>query len=206
MRNYYLQRAGGNVLYGEGIPAMESDQASLQELVAALEGVVSAAELERVREAGEWAREAHAGQARRDGASYFEHAAAVAASLLAFGAHDPELLVAALLHDLVENTPVTVEEVEKRFGPQVAGLVEAVTKRPGETAAAAAARAESAGREALLLRLTDRLEGVRRSRGRSEANRAGFLAQTRAVHLPLAQAHFPEMGEGLREALEQAGA
>jgi (p)ppGpp synthase/HD superfamily hydrolase len=151
-----------------------------------------------------WAEQAHAGQVRRDGATYLAHVTAVAGNLRALGVTDPELLAAALLHDLVESTPATVAEVEAHFGPRVAGLVEAVTKLPGESGAEAAARAAAAGEAALLLRLADRLDGVRRSRGRAEPNRTAFLATSRAVHLPLAEAHFTELGRKFREALDEA--
>ncbi len=77
-----------------------------------------------------WAVERHAGQRREaDGAAFVMHPIEVAA--LVDGAHYPDFVVAtAVLHDLLENTDVTAEEIEARFGAQVAELVEAVSDDP----------------------------------------------------------------------------
>jgi hypothetical protein len=84
--------------------------------------------------------------------------------------------------------------------------VAAVTRPPGEPAEVSAERARTAGREALLLRLCDRLDGAQRAGGREAASRANFLAVTRKVYLPLAAAHFPGLAAALREALAEAQA
>ena len=77
-----------------------------------------------------WAVERHAGQRREaDGAAFVMHPIEVAA--LVDGAQYPDFVVAtAVLHDLLENTDVTAEEIESRFGSQVAELVEAVSDDP----------------------------------------------------------------------------
>ena len=78
----------------------------------------------------EWAVERHAGQRREaDGAAFVMHPIEVAA--LVDSADYPDFVVAtAVLHDLLENTDVTAEEIEARFGSQVAELVEAVSDDP----------------------------------------------------------------------------
>lgn len=157
-----------------------------------------------VRAAWRFAQAAHEGQVRNDGVRVIDHVEGVARNLLRFGPADAELRAAATLHDVVENTPVPLEELEERFGPRVARLVDAVTNRPGEDAEAAALRARDAGADALLLRLCDRLDGVRRSVGRPPEKRAKFLAASRRVHLALAREHFPELAAALAEALEAA--
>jgi (p)ppGpp synthase/HD superfamily hydrolase len=77
-----------------------------------------------------WAVERHAGQRREaDGAAFVMHPIEVAA--LVDGAQYPDFVVAtAVLHDLLENTDVTADEIEERFGSQVAELVEAVSDDP----------------------------------------------------------------------------
>jgi GTP pyrophosphokinase len=157
-----------------------------------------------VRAAWCLAQAAHEGQVRNDGVRVIDHVEGVARNLLRFGPADAELRAAATLHDVVENTSVPLEEIEARFGPRVARLVDAVTNRPGEDAEAAALRARDVGADALLLRLCDRLDGVRRSIGRPPEKRAKFLAASRRVHLALAREHFPELAAALAEALEAA--
>ncbi len=77
-----------------------------------------------VRDALETAHQAHAGQVRNGsgGMAYVEHPRAVA-ELLAERGFGEEILVAALLHDVVEDSELTVEELERVFGPEVAEIV-----------------------------------------------------------------------------------
>lgn len=72
---------------------------------------------------------AHAGQVRKHGAPYHTHPLAVMAILRdELGVRDEDALVAALLHDVVEDTDVTAAEIERRFGKTVAEYVLGVTK------------------------------------------------------------------------------
>ena len=80
-----------------------------------------------LRRAADFAENAHRGQFRRDGAPYITHPLAVA-GILADMQADTESLVTGLLHDTVEDTPVSLEEVRKKFGEEVAFLVDGVTK------------------------------------------------------------------------------
>jgi (p)ppGpp synthase/HD superfamily hydrolase len=83
----------------------------------------------RVRRAMQLAEHVHRGQGRASGDyPYFLHLVAVASILIAAGADD-ELIIAALLHDSVEDTDLTITEVEDEFGSGVARLVAAVTKQ-----------------------------------------------------------------------------
>jgi GTP pyrophosphokinase len=81
-------------------------------------------------EALDFAAELHAGQRRKSGAPYISHPCAVAEILAReMQFKDPVLLAAALLHDVVEDVPwMSLEDVENRFGPTVAELVDGVTK------------------------------------------------------------------------------
>ena len=87
-----------------------------------------AADVTRVRAAYEFAAEAHKEQKRKDGSPYVTHPLAVA-QIVAEELHlDTDSVIAALLHDTIEDTPVTHEEVAKLFSPTVADLVEGVSK------------------------------------------------------------------------------
>lgn len=81
------------------------------------------------REAYEFAREAHEGQERKgDGSPYINHPTALAELLHAAGHDDEELLAATFLHDVVEDTDTTLDEIEEAFGTGVHDLVEAMTE------------------------------------------------------------------------------
>lgn len=69
----------------------------------------------------------HSGQQRKSGEPYFSHPVAVARILIDFWA-DRDTVIAALLHDTVEDTPITLEEIERQFGTTVRNLIEGVTK------------------------------------------------------------------------------
>jgi guanosine-3',5'-bis(diphosphate) 3'-pyrophosphohydrolase len=80
-----------------------------------------------IRRAYEMAKEAHGDQNRASGAPYISHPLAVAVILVEMGM-DNESIIASLLHDVVEDTCVSCESIEKQFGKTVASLVEGVTK------------------------------------------------------------------------------
>jgi (p)ppGpp synthase/HD superfamily hydrolase len=82
-----------------------------------------------VRHAYAFAEHAHRGQRRKDGQAYISHPVRVARILAGLG-YDEEVLAAALLHDVVEDTPVTLPEIRQAFGQRVALLVDAVSEDP----------------------------------------------------------------------------
>lgn len=82
---------------------------------------------QRILEAYQWALEAHVGQVRATGEPYIIHPLATA-EILTELEMDSDTIVAALLHDTVEDTARTIEEVRERFGPDIAALVDGVTK------------------------------------------------------------------------------
>lgn len=95
-----------------------------------MERRVSAEDMLRIRAAFELAREAHAPQIRKSGEPYILHPIAVAniaAEELMLCANP---VIAAFLHDVVEDTPYTIEDIRERFGDDVAFLVKVVTKKP----------------------------------------------------------------------------
>ena len=77
--------------------------------------------------AAQWAVDSHCGQQRASGEPYHHHVLAVA-EILNDLKLDYETLAAAMLHDVVEDTEVTLEDVKSEFGPVIAGLVDGVTK------------------------------------------------------------------------------
>jgi len=84
-------------------------------------------DIDLVRLAYDFAEKAHAGQKRKSQEPYITHPLA-AALLLAQMQLDINIIIAALLHDVPEDTPVTLEEVEKNFGKDVASMVKGITK------------------------------------------------------------------------------
>ena len=85
------------------------------------------AEKEILRHAVSFASRAHAGQRRISGEPYVQHTLAVARTLADLGL-DHETLAAAILHDVVEDTGVGLEDLKQEFGPRIAELVDGVTK------------------------------------------------------------------------------
>jgi len=83
--------------------------------------------LQRLRAAFEYAEKAHGSQKRKDGSPYITHPIA-AAEIVAEMGLDEDSIVAALLHDVMEDTPVVYEDLVKKFGPTVATIVDGVTK------------------------------------------------------------------------------
>ena len=84
-------------------------------------------DLGRIRAAYEMARTAHAGQLRKDGSPYVSHCVAAADISFDIGL-DEDSIIAALLHDIIEDTSLTHEDIARQFGAAVADIVEGVTK------------------------------------------------------------------------------
>lgn len=87
----------------------------------------SPAERELIQKAYSLAEQAHAGQTRANGQPYFTHCLGVANILLNLEA-SPNIVAAGLLHDVLIDTPTTVETLRKEFGRTIAGFVEDVTR------------------------------------------------------------------------------
>ena len=82
---------------------------------------------EKIKQAYDFAKKAHEGQKRQSGEDYFVHPCAVSEILIDMGL-DYETVMAAFLHDVIEDTPHTQEELEGIFGKSVVMLVNGVTK------------------------------------------------------------------------------
>ncbi len=151
------------------------------------------AELADLIRAFEVARAAHEGQMRRSGDPYITHPVAVATILAEIGVSGPTLL-AALLHDTVEDTDYSLERLRADFGPEVALLVDGVTKLDKVTYGAAA-QAETVRKmviamaqdvNVLLIKLADRLHNARTWRYVSPESSARKAQETLDIYAPLA--------------------
>jgi GTP pyrophosphokinase len=100
---------------------------TLNELFAKYKNPLDQRQRTLVGEAFEFAKKSHAGQKRKSGEDYFEHSVATAAILAEIGMRS-KTTAAALLHDVPEDTSVTLEDIKKKFGPEIAGLVDGITK------------------------------------------------------------------------------
>ena len=98
-----------------------------EELVRKIQENTHSMDLGRIRAAYEMARMAHSGQLRRDGSPYVTHCIAAADISVDIGL-DEDSVIAALLHDVIEDTSLTHEDIAKQFGTAVADIVEGVTK------------------------------------------------------------------------------
>jgi GTP pyrophosphokinase len=143
------------------------------------------------------AMKAHGAQRRDNGDPYITHPVAVA-DILAGYRLDTRSIVTGLLHDVIEDTPVTLAEIERRFGPEVAGLVDGVTKltrlelQSDRTKQAENFRklvlAMSRDIRVLLVKLADRLHNMRTLHFVSKVERRERIArETMEIYAPLAE-------------------
>jgi len=148
-----------------------------------------------VRKAYERAATAHHGQRRLSGEDYVNHPLEVAA-ILADLELDAETIAAALLHDTVEDTNLTAEEVRREFGPEVARLVDGVTKlgrislRTDQQQQAENIRkmmvAMAEDLRVVLIKLADRLHNMRTLEPLAEPKRRKISRETLDIYAPLA--------------------
>ncbi len=161
-----------------------------------------------IERAYEYGREMHDGQFRHSGEPYFTHPVAVAA-ILTEQQLDDATIITALLHDTIEDTRSTYSEIEKRFGSEVAELVDGVTKltnlqlSSSETKQAENFRklfmAMSRDLRVILVKLADRLHNMRTIRSMRPDKQLQKARETMDIYAPLAG----RMGmQWMREELE----
>ncbi|NDV02119.1 bifunctional (p)ppGpp synthetase/guanosine-3',5'-bis(diphosphate) 3'-pyrophosphohydrolase [Pseudoroseicyclus sp. CLL3-39] len=162
----------------------------------------------RLRAAFAFGREMHEGQTRRSGEPYFTHPVAVA-SILAEQRLDDSTLITALLHDTIEDTKASFAEIEKRFGREVAELVDGVTKLTNlQLSSTHTQQAEnfrklfmatSRDLRVTLVKLADRLHNMRTIGSMSPEKQQQKARETMDIFAPLAG----RMGmQWMREELE----
>ncbi|MFF0345700.1 RelA/SpoT family protein [Kribbella sp. NPDC004875] len=151
------------------------------------------ADLGMIERAYRTAERYHTGQMRKSGDAYITHPLAVATILAELGM-TATTLCAALLHDTVEDTPYTVDELTKDFGEEIAMLVDGVTKldkvRYGESAQAETIRkmvvAMSKDIRVLVIKLSDRLHNMRTLGSLRQEKQERIARETLEIYAPLA--------------------
>ena len=155
-----------------------------------------AEQVARVRDAYLIGARAHAGQTRKSGEPYITHPVAVAGILADLGM-DAETIIAAILHDTLEDTPLSRAELEAAFGVTVTALVEGVTKldkvmfRSLQEAAAESFRkmllAMARDLRVILIKLADRLHNMRTLAAMAPDARRRIARETLEIYAPIAQ-------------------
>jgi GTP pyrophosphokinase len=168
---------------------------SVEGLVAVLEKRRPDEDTGPVRRAHALAAKAHQGQKRLSGEAYITHPVAVATIVAELGL-DAVSAAAALLHDAVEDTRVSLEQIEREFGAQVAAIVDGVTKldrlRFGSKEAQQAATmrkmlvAMARDWRVLVIKLADRLHNMRTLDVMPEWKQQRIAEETRDIYAPLA--------------------
>lgn len=167
------------------------------QIVEQIKAYNSALDEEPVRAAYEYAKEKHEGQFRSSGEPYYTHPVEVA-SILAELKMDPATIITAILHDTIEDTDATYEEVEKKFGTEVADLVNGVSKLTRiESQTLEGKQAENFRKlllamsediRVLLVKLADRLHNMRTIEGISKPEKRRRIAlETLEIYAPLAE-------------------
>ncbi len=169
--------------------------AKAQTLKALLATYLKPADIDNVEAAYAMAQVAHEGQTRNSGEAYITHPLAVA-TILAQWHLDPQALIAALLHDVVEDTPTTKTDIAKKFGKAVAELVDGVSKLDRlQFATLEEAQAENFRKmllamardvRVILIKLADRLHNMRTLDGVPQAKQERVAKETLEIYSPIA--------------------
>ena len=164
-------------------------------LARALEAYADRLDIKAIRDAHELAAEAHAGQTRASGEDYVSHPTEVA-TILAQLKLDSDSVIAGLIHDAVEDTWISLEDVESRFGKSVATIVDGVTKLGKVRFRSATERqvenyrkmllSMAADARVILVKLADRLHNMRTLEHLEENRRQRIALETREIYAPLA--------------------
>lgn len=169
------------------------DPIELQSLLKTVRSFHARNDLDPIRAAYQLASERHAGQLRLSGQPYISHPIAVAEILAGLGL-TPPTICAALLHDVVEDTGFNLAEIEASFGPEVALLVDGVTKLDrvtyGPSSAAETVRkmlvAMAKDIRVLVIKLADRLHNMRTLEALPLQKQEEKSRETLEIYAPLA--------------------
>ena len=168
----------------------------LRELLASVGSYLPKEQVERVREAAEFGASAHHGQTRRSGEPFIAHPVA-AAAILADLHLDADTIIAAILHDVIEDTRIPKDQLAARFGADVAELVDGVTKldqikfKSREEAQAESFRkmllAMVKDLRVILVKLADRTHNMRTIGAMAPARRRAIARETLDIYAPIAE-------------------
>lgn len=160
-----------------------------------LQSYLDASQVEKIQQAYIFARDAHDGQLRSSGDPYITHPVAVA-KILATLHLDAQTIMAALMHDVIEDCEVTREDIVSQFGERVAALVEGVTKltqikfRSRKEAQAENFRkmmmAMVEDLRVVLIKLADRLHNMRTLGSLTTEKRTRIAKETMEIYAPIA--------------------
>ena len=168
----------------------------MDELLQKLKKNFSEAEFQELKAAYDFSAAAHEGQKRQTGEPYFIHPCAVVNVLVDLGFDDVSTLVAAFLHDVLEDTQVTVDELEQKFGKEVLELVEGVTKLDKiKFVSAEDEQAENLRKmffamakdyRVIIIKLADRLHNMRTLDALKPEKQIKIATQSLKIYAPLA--------------------
>jgi GTP pyrophosphokinase len=151
-------------------------------------------ESELVRRAYDFGKQAHAGQKRKNGEPYFSHCVAAAESIAEWGL-DETTIAAALLHDVVEDTGHSLEEIKREFGEDVGFLVDGVTKIGKVRYRGIEAKVENLRKfilylsqdiRVILVKLADRLHNMKTLYAVHPQKQKRIALETMEIYAPLA--------------------
>lgn len=152
-------------------------------------------EYETVLKAFEYANAAHEGVRRKSGDPYILHPIAVAKIVVKEIGLGYKSIVTALLHDIVEDTEYTIEDIERLFGPKIASLVDGLTKIKSAFNTNTTTQAENFKRilltlnddvRVILIKLADRLHNLRTIEYMPQYKKDKILSETMYIYIPLA--------------------
>jgi GTP pyrophosphokinase len=179
----------------ESTPANQLSVASITDLSAILNQYLSPNDLKLVKEAYRFSDEMHLGQVRKSGEPYISHPIAVA-EICAEWKLDVQAIMAALLHDVMEDQDVKKEELIERFGPAVASLVDGLSKLEKiEFQSQVEAQAENFRKmllamardvRVILVKLADRLHNMRTLGVMKPEKQRRIARETMDVYVPIA--------------------
>jgi len=176
-------------------------------LLARLSDRIDADSIGRVRRAYDVARTAHSDQTRDEGSPYIVHPVRVALSLVdELAVFSPRLICSALLHDVIEDSDVTRDDVARMFDESIAEIVWLLTKLADVTLRDYLARIEAAAHTgAPIVKLCDRLDNLRSviDTPRLEKKRR-YIRTTEEYYLPLASRTNRYLHDELSRCLQQA--
>ncbi len=168
---------------------------SCKEIIEKVKEYRDSFEEEQICKAYEFAKKKHEGQFRKSGEPYFTHPAEVA-YILAELRMDVPTIIAGLLHDVIEDTDTTVEEIEKEFGKEVAFIVKGVTKLEGYQFSSKEERDAESFRNllislaedirVLIVKLADRLHNMRTMDSMKPESQKRNAKETLTIYAPLA--------------------
>ena len=167
----------------------------VEDLIALIQNYNPRSNSDNIRKAYAYGKKMHEGQVRQSGDPYFSHPIAVAA-ILTEQRLDDATLITALLHDTIEDTKSTFTEVSQLFGPEVADLVDGVTKLTNlQLSSAHSKQAEnfrklfmamSKDLRVILVKLADRLHNMRTIKSMKQEKQHQKARETMEIFAPLA--------------------